>query len=363
MKSNIFVPKKIHVGFQKRNDTYTKKLAYVIYEDEKGKLRKETSWNSWRNKDLGIQIEDNVPTSGFVLNKKVGDYVSCWNHRQAYVRVYDPRDFEFEITVENLLFILENASSIKGKGLEGEFVYGWDGKELVLIPTESPDYKEIEEYSKAMLSSEKIKAKDLKIGATYKNSKNKNLVYIGKFEYWKSTYIVDEVEGGGKYVWSNKDKKGKLDKRHIFYNTETEYSWERFSEYKTISNSIIDVVDEQCHNNYAQFYDEMEHKHFYSPVDEDRFIYEDYILEDWKKINCYSSSGFVFFVNEEQYRVYALQDTIFVLKGEHWVRSVERGIELGATIYNSLEEVFNVYKPQHKYKVLVNGNKYDEVRR
>lgn len=46
MKSNIFIPKKIKVGFQERSDTFTKKLAYVIYYDQKGKLRKE--------KNLGI---------------------------------------------------------------------------------------------------------------------------------------------------------------------------------------------------------------------------------------------------------------------------------------------------------------------
>lgn len=43
MNTNIFIPTKINVGFQERKDTYTGKLAYVIYFDEKGKLRKETS--------------------------------------------------------------------------------------------------------------------------------------------------------------------------------------------------------------------------------------------------------------------------------------------------------------------------------
>ena len=33
----IFIPKKINVGFQNRKDTYTGKLAYVIYYDEDGK--------------------------------------------------------------------------------------------------------------------------------------------------------------------------------------------------------------------------------------------------------------------------------------------------------------------------------------
>ena len=48
MNTNIFIPTKINVGFQERKDTYTGKLAYVIYFDEKGKLRKETSWQGWR---------------------------------------------------------------------------------------------------------------------------------------------------------------------------------------------------------------------------------------------------------------------------------------------------------------------------
>ena len=41
-----FIPKKIKVGYQDRDDTYTGKLAYVIYYDEKGKLRKENSWQA-----------------------------------------------------------------------------------------------------------------------------------------------------------------------------------------------------------------------------------------------------------------------------------------------------------------------------
>lgn len=38
MKTNIFIPKKIKVGFQERGDTFTKMLGYVIYHD--GKVKK-----------------------------------------------------------------------------------------------------------------------------------------------------------------------------------------------------------------------------------------------------------------------------------------------------------------------------------
>ena len=71
MKTNIFIPSKINVGFQNRKDTYTGKLAYVIYFDEKGKLRKETSWQNWRDKNIPNEIFENEPIEGFVLNKKL----------------------------------------------------------------------------------------------------------------------------------------------------------------------------------------------------------------------------------------------------------------------------------------------------
>ena len=71
MNSSIFVPKTINVGYQNRSGTYTGKLAYVIYYDEKGKLRKEASWNSWRDDKIPNDEFDNIPTEGFVLNKKL----------------------------------------------------------------------------------------------------------------------------------------------------------------------------------------------------------------------------------------------------------------------------------------------------
>ncbi|GFN32442.1 hypothetical protein [Paenibacillus xylaniclasticus] len=182
MKSDIFIPKIIRVGFQNRSDTYTQRLAYVIYIDEKGKVRKETSWNLWRHKDIEPVDYPNEPISGFVLNKKVGGYSTGWNHRQTYTRVYDPRGFEFEITIPNLLYILENTNSIKGKGLEGEFVYGWSGSDLVLVPTASPDYLELSKLNDILHSKNHIKSKDLQLGRIYKTRNGEEWVYLGRFE-------------------------------------------------------------------------------------------------------------------------------------------------------------------------------------
>lgn len=46
---SIFIPKTITAGFQKRYDTYTGQLAYIIYTDEKGESR-----NSYPKKTLKI---------------------------------------------------------------------------------------------------------------------------------------------------------------------------------------------------------------------------------------------------------------------------------------------------------------------
>ena len=290
MNNTIFIPKKINVGYQNRSDTYTKKLAYVIYFDEKGKLRKEASWNSWRDKNIDNDIFDNVPTEGFVLNKKVGDYCYDWNHRQAYVRIYDPRDFEFEITIENLLYILENTSSIKGKGLEGEFVYGWDGKDLILIPTSSPDYKQISDYTNLLLENKKIKAKDLVIGATYKTKSNDEWIYMGKFDEHDEKW--ENVDGQYKSTPIIKKKFWFFAGRYSYNNSP------RFTTLTSISGKFIDCINDKCCENYSSLFDELEHDSKYSPYDESKDEYISYTFEEYNnRLSNMHRWGVSFFIN------------------------------------------------------------------
>lgn len=230
MNSQLFIPKKCKVGFNLREDTYTGKLGYIIAYDGK-KWRKEYSWNNWIQKpgqkvfvgwgknldgtpnyqriekELGnevLPIEfDNVPTSGFILNKKVGGYKSDWNMRQTYARVYDPRGFEFEINIVNLLYILETCNCLRGKGLEGDFVYSWDGKDLVLLPCSSWEYEKANNYTN--LQNQKISAKNLILGGSYKTKKEKDVVYIGRY-FWYEINLYGRSE--------NKSRTGK--KYHIF---------------------------------------------------------------------------------------------------------------------------------------------------
>jgi hypothetical protein len=291
-KTNLYIPTKCKVGLQLREGTYTGKLGYIIYHD--GKVwRKETSWEGWRHKEgqmtsswdykkqeytfntpiFGVEpIEfDNVPTEGFVLNKKAGGYSSGWNHRQTYCRVYDPRGWEFEVNIPNLLYILQECSSYKGKGLEGEFVYSWEGKDLVLLPVSSPDYKECMKFTE--LQSKKIGKKDLVEGCTYLTSQMQKVVYLGQHLINEETYYnKTSIEDGGK-IYSPVKKHvfrapGKFDdyRSYLFVTS--------FSRFKS---KVSDDVDPE----FATYIDELQKSKYYSEAD--HLVVEPIVSEETKR--------------------------------------------------------------------------------
>lgn len=305
----MFIPEKIKVGYQDGRDTYTGRLAYVIYYDERGKLRKEASWNSWRSSSIEPDDFENIPTEGFVLNKKAGGYKSDWNYRQSYIRVYDPRGFEFEITPENLLFILENTSSIKGKGLEGKFVYGWKGKDLMLIPTECPSYEKWNHVNKKSFQGKRYVGKDMILGATYLTKNGSHYTYMGRYDYFTYDYVY-QIQ---KYVTKNKGK------YYFFYDKNNIL---RFV--KTLSREIVDTISEEPVSHFAELMDMLECDKHYSPVDADRyefvqidagefaedsyeFYYRHYLLRKNKKLhptriqskrNSYGTKGLLFYLTD-----------------------------------------------------------------
>ena len=206
--TKLFIPTKMKVGFQERKDTYTGQLAYVIYFDSKGVLRKATSWESWRDKAIEPIEFDNIPTEGFVLNKGVGGARQSygWNARNEYIRVYDPRNFEFEISVENLLFILRECDCSRGKGLEGKFVYAFDGKNLILLPESSADYQESQKFTG--LQKTTVKVREMIPGATYLTKRNEQVIFVGRFDFYDNfTYDSGPATHKvNKFIFWNREK-------------------------------------------------------------------------------------------------------------------------------------------------------------
>lgn len=244
MQSNLYIPTKIRVGFQKRQDTFTGKLAYVICFDEKGNLRKESSWNSWRDKSIEYIDLDNKPTGGFVLNKGI-QRNGHFGSGRSVVRVHHPDEFEFEISMDNLVGILMN-TDVSKRDIQSECVFSWSGKDLVLLPTNSMEYQSAIEFTEKQ--SKSISSKDLKKGHTYIQKKSdQELIYLGYFNFFDN------------YVSISNYKINNFKKRHVFYTKDLNFYVPAVS---TLAECTTDVVD----NNYSNAYDKFEKSKHYKEM-------------------------------------------------------------------------------------------------
>lgn len=220
--TNVFIAPRIKVGFQKRADTFTGSLGYVIYYDEKGTLRKQASWESWRDKTIEPVEYSNLPMDGFTLNRDIKRYSGEWfsSHR-TMIRVHDPRGFEFEVTTENLIAILMHTDCLR-RGLIGKFVYAWIGPELVLLPTNSEEFQQAQRFTAGL--SKKVSAKSLVAGATYRTKKGEEVVYVGRlnwYSYSSKGYLYTGLRREEKrYVFTQDNGKSFFSKSSVEFLSE-----------------------------------------------------------------------------------------------------------------------------------------------
>lgn len=375
MNNKLFVPKKLRVGFQNRSDTYTQKLAYVIYYDNKNILRKEKSWNSWRDKKIDPVTYDNVPTEGFVINKNVGGarHSYGWNARNEYVRVFDPRGFEFEISVANLLFILQETNSIKGKGLEGEFVYCWDKADLVLLPINCQEYKD--SFSFTNTPKKKFGAKNLKIGFSYKakteslyQTKNDDIVtYMGKFPYNSPSYGYKNPLNNYTTSHLNFCCSARItnEKRFIFMNKLNKVL------VKSSADFIIDEISTEQVENYAHLVDLLKKNNGFHKIEEIKFkpvddtlkpndvvytvsnnyIHTYRVITIGQKITC----GFMYLLIQEKNYVFHKYQAPYGYRYTYNSNSIGKTTEFNKNEIQKSECVLENGKIVDLYELVING--------
>lgn len=215
------IPEKIHVGFSKSKiDKGYNLLSYVTYLKKDGSIAKEKSFNDWIDKTQNTLTFDNTPIDGISIMGGGGGKPR-WGMRQAYCQIMDPRGFEFQITYDNLLFILSvysyniDPKTNNGK-FDGKFVYAWDGVSLVLLPVVSQDY----EFTKNVNEKVAYQPKECIPGYYYKDIKSDKkdvYIYLGKLPtlHYKTK---DSVYYHG---IRNKDILISSVNRYIFVNTRT----------------------------------------------------------------------------------------------------------------------------------------------
>lgn len=224
----ILIPEQITAGFKEQDAN--KKLAFLVYTNEKKELSQPKAWEKWRDKKIEPLNFNNEPTSGFVIDKTVGGYRTRFAYRGESVRVYDQRGFEIEITVNNLLNILRMYDCKAGGEIQGEFVYAWDGFQLILMPTIAEDYKEIKEFTELKLQNKKFKKADLVENTVYRTKKNELVLFlcdrlavndkngVGTFKvfYWLSDNEISSISTEHLINEERKATQAELDKAKLY---------------------------------------------------------------------------------------------------------------------------------------------------
>lgn len=330
----LFLPTRIKVGFQERRDTYTNKLGYVIYYDKKV-LKKEKSFETWRDEKIDTEEYDNNPRSGFCINKSVTR--GGWDHfsqRTTNVRILDPRGFEFEITPQNLIFILEHYSII-GKEIMGDLVYGW-GTDLILLPTNSADYDNCVNYTKLKHTS--VSTKTYVLGDYYKTLNGNSYMYCGRANWY--------VNNNG-WKTNNFFKKTVIKNAHIFkpINIETLSFLEGFDKNLKIVEHIPNNDSFSVEKSYEQL------TIFQKGCNGSTFLglsIEDTTWDNYEKFED-------FFVKDNAGNVY------YFNKSEHWYLT-RNGIKSISTIEDKIKHIEKegvyLYKINIEYKNSDNWNNY-----
>lgn len=140
MLRDIKFPEKYYVGFQKqrysREDNFRMLGFATPNTGDYAFKKRKASVDGWSEKDLTPLDMENKPIHGF----KIVDAVSRYLTSNKKFRVEDPRGFELEIDVYNLLEIIEKHTIVQGAIME-PMLWGRFGGDNYLISGNSAEYK------------------------------------------------------------------------------------------------------------------------------------------------------------------------------------------------------------------------------
>lgn len=170
----IKIPDQCYVGFSIRSDSSVPLGFMTPYETHsttgeplatcKKRMDQVDYWSGARygktNTGLQPTIVDNKPMIGFRISRSLRRL--GYGSQNTYIRIEDPRGFELEITVSNLIMLTDNNLIENGEILR-ECVWGRDGNENVLLPINSEPYLQATantERQKSAVSSRQVKPGD-----------------------------------------------------------------------------------------------------------------------------------------------------------------------------------------------------------
>lgn len=182
---SVTIPEKVYVGFQGRRGEDEVPLGFMTpyTDDEAGRKRQATvdQWAGGRTygnaKTFNSVIIDNEPMYGFRLGRAIrrsGHFGSG----ASYVRIEDPRGFELEISIENLVAVLEDVA-MEHCEFVGALVWGRTAgsQKNLLMAVDSDLYRSAVKTKSAVAAAKS--SKDFKIGDTIEAVTGETGVYMG----------------------------------------------------------------------------------------------------------------------------------------------------------------------------------------
>lgn len=177
--SYIF-PKNLVAGFNQRGQL----LAFITYIDPKKKdMRSGTSWKNWIDHSIALQKWENLPMTGFVINRNVKRDYHYGNNE--YVRIWHPLGFEFEISTSTFEHLIGYIDTSKGEILT-PCVLGWRDTKVELVSTLDPCFKGVTENPVYSTEDKESIILDFKHGELY-DFKGSRVVYMGRGFFTNTT--------------------------------------------------------------------------------------------------------------------------------------------------------------------------------
>lgn len=175
-KNTLTITSKIHVCYQRREDTVTGYLSFPVGEKDDGTLINESQWDSWKKNGCIQQVDifTNRPKNGFIIQKNITRHNSMGIDK---FRVFHPDGYEFEITTANMIYLMKHADIVKSE-IDCDCVLSWDRGRLFLLPTNSQPYLQHLQAQRSKVQW--TKRMGLIPGAFYENSQKECLMYLGE---------------------------------------------------------------------------------------------------------------------------------------------------------------------------------------
>jgi hypothetical protein len=197
------LPDKFYCGFKNHtNDDVPLGFMTPWGSDKAFEKRKNTVDNWSRSKSINPVTFDNIPVMGFKLGRAIKR--SGWNGGNTVVRVEDPRGFEVEISVGNLLKIMVN-NIVENGEIMAECIWGRDGNNNILLATNSEPY--IQAVENTERSKRKISVKDVKPGMRVRLQNGTEGVWLGNYFGFTMQYKSAVYNQNSGYCLRQDDKK------------------------------------------------------------------------------------------------------------------------------------------------------------